>query len=367
VIEALTHAPAWFQSDTCLAVLGFWAALELLSQRQPELRQLLLQVDGFVKAAVSMLVAFAVIDGETAHALSAIQQAGVAPESGWALAVGGATFAAAGLRRSVVELVSEADEGDALGFQSVLAWAETTWTVVGLVFLVVFPLVALALAGLTLLGIWLVRRRAEQREERSRVPCAGCGIPLLPHATACHACGHALAAPRAVGVFGQPRATPADPARQAFDLAARKRCPLCASRLPRRAVRQPCPTCGKVTFAGEAEVERYLQALTRRLPRTLVVCTLLGAVPLVGLVPGVVYYRLNLVSGLRAYLPPLRSFVTRNLVRLLHVVVVVLQPIPLVGAAVLPVLCLVTFLVYRRSLRGTARAELGAPALTAGA
>jgi hypothetical protein len=365
IVVALGASPEWFRSWACLAVLGALAALELLSARSEDLRQLLGQADALVKAAVAMLVALAVIDGGTAESLRAIQKAGLEPESAWALVVGGATWAAAGLRRAVVELVVDVDAGDDLGLRTVLAWAESTWAVVGLLFLVVFPVAALVLSALTTLGIWGVRRRAEAREERAKLPCAGCGTPLRPHAVGCHACGRELDAPRAVGVFGQPRERAApDRASHAFDLVARKRCPRCAGRLRERAVQQACATCGKVTFASPAEFERYLDVLAARLPRTLLVSAALGAIPLLGVVPGVAYYRLNLVSGLRGYIPPLRGITTRWLVRLIHVLVVVVQPIPLVGAVALPVLCWSTYAIYRRSLAGRARAELAPVAAT---
>jgi len=359
IVVALSGSPAWFQSTTCLVVLGFWALLEVLSAKSPEVRQVLDQIDGFVKTGVAMLVAFAVIDADTARTIGAIQKAGFSLESAWALVVGAATWMAAGIRRRAVELVIDADEGDDIGLQSLLAWAENSWAVLGLLFLVIFPLVALVLALLTTLGIWLVRRRAEGREELAKLPCPGCKTPIRPHATRCHVCQRELDSPREVGVFGQPkeRATD-DRVRHAFDLVARKRCPVCASRLTKQAVQQPCPTCGKVTFASPAEFERYLDVLAARLPRTLLVCLGLGAIPILGVIPGVVYYRLNLVAGLRGYVPPLRGCTTRWIVRLIHFVVIVLQPIPLLGALVLPFLCWSTYAIYRRSLSGRAREEL---------
>ncbi len=359
IVVALSASPEWFRSTTCLWVLGFWALLELFSAKSPEVRQVLEQVDGLVKTAVAMLVAFAVIDSDTARTIGAIQKAGFSFESAWALVVGAATWFTAGVRRKAVELVIEADEGDDLGLQSLLAWAENSWAVLGLLFLVIFPLVALVLSALTTLGIWLVRRRAQAREERSKVPCAGCATPIRPHATRCHACQREREAPRAVGVFGQPkeRATD-DRSRHAFDLVARKRCPVCAARLTKFAVQQACPTCAKVTFASQAEFERYLDVLAARLPKTLLVSLGLGAIPLLGVIPGVVYYRLNLVAGLRGYIPPLRGCTTRWVVRVLHFVVILLQPIPILGALVLPLMCLSTYLIYRRSLTSRARTDL---------
>jgi len=361
IVVALSASPPWFRSTTCLVVLGFWALLELSSARSPEIRQVLEEVDGWVKAGVAMLVAFAVIDAETARTLGAIQKAGFSFDSAWAFAIGATTWFAAALRRRAVELVSAADEGDGVGLQSLLAWAENSWAVLGILFLVVFPLAALCLSILSTLAIWGVRRRAERREERAKLPCAGCGTLLRPHATRCHVCARELDAPRAVGVFGQPkeRAAP-DRARHAFDLVARKRCPVCAARLAKRALQQACPTCAKVTFANAAEFERYLDVLAARLPRTLLVSLALGAVPLLGVIPGVIYYRLNLVAGLRGYVPPLRGCATRWLVRAIHLAVIVLQPIPLFGALVLPFMCWSTYAIYRRSLAERARVDLAA-------
>jgi len=359
IVVALHAGPAWLQSTACLVVLAILALLEVLSAKSPEARQLLDQVDGIVKSAVAALVAFAVIDADTARTIGAIQKAGFSLDSAWALFVGGATFAAAGLRRSVVELVTDADEGDDLGLVSLLAWVENSWAILGLLFLVVFPIAALALSALTTLGIVLARRRAERREELSREPCAGCATPILRHASVCHACGREVAEPRAVGVFGQPKDAPTpDRARHALELVSRKRCPRCATRLRRCAVSQSCPTCGKVTFESPAEFERYLGLIRSRLPKTLLVSLGLGAIPLLGVIPGVIYYRLNLVAGLRGYIPPLRGCTARWLVRLIHFGVIALQPIPIVGAVVLPFMCWSTYAIYRRSLAGRAREDL---------
>jgi hypothetical protein len=312
------------------------------------------------------VVAFALVDGETKKTLDAIQKAGFGLEQLWAGVVGALTFFAAGLRAKVVELVADADDGDDIGLRSLLAWTENSAAFLGVLFLLIFPLAALALSALTTLGIWLVRRRAEKQEEGSRVPCAQCATPILPHASACHHCGRAVDAPRAVGVFGQPAAV-ATPDREthAFQLVSRKRCPTCATRLRQRAVQQACPTCKKTTFANEVEFERYLAVIAARLPRTLLVSLGLGAIPLLGVIPGVIYYRLNLVAGLRGYIPPLRGCTTKWVVRLIHFGVIALQPIPLVGAVVLPFMCWSTYAIYRRSLTGRAREDLRAEPVAA--
>jgi Zn finger protein HypA/HybF involved in hydrogenase expression len=263
------------------------------------------------------------------------------------------------LRNRVVDLLSDLDEDDDLGLQTLVHWIENTWTVMGILLLVLLPLVAVALAALTALGLHLARKRAERKEEESRIACASCGTRILPHATLCHACRAPLASPCRVGVFGQPRQDAAtDLARHRFELVARKRCPDCATRLSKRQVRQSCPACARVTFRTEEEFRAYVGALDRRLPRTLLVCFLLSAVPLLGIVPGVIFYRLTMITGVRGYIPPLRGCTTKWVVRVINWGIIALQIVPVLGATIVPIMCWSNYAIYKRSLASRALDEL---------
>jgi hypothetical protein len=367
VIQALGAAPEWFRSGGSLAALAALAALEHWSARSAEVRDWFEHVDGTIKAAVAVLVSFALVGSDDARLADAIRGANVFGAGAWSALVGGATWTLAAARRALLEHVLEVDADDDVGLWSALGWAESASTFLGLWFLVLFPVAALVLSAATAVGIFVARRRAERREEEARVGCASCGARILPHATRCFACRADVAAPLAVGVFGQPRPRPApDRALQRLELVSRKRCPDCATRLRRRAVRQACPACRRTTFASREELERYLDAIAARLPRTLAICAALGAVPLLGVVPAVLYYRLNLVAGLRGYIPPLRGCTTRFVVRAIHFGVIALQPIPLVGALVLPAMAWTTYAIYRRSLVGRAEDDLAPAALARG-
>jgi hypothetical protein len=115
-----------------------------------------------------------------------------------------------------------------------------------------------------------------------------------------------------------------------------------------------------VTFASEGEFERYLGVLEARLPRTLLLCAVFGAIPLVGVIPGAIYYRLNLVAGLRGYVPPGQGCVTKGIVRVIDWGFIALQVVPLVGIVVIPIMCWSSYAIYRESLGSRARRELGA-------
>jgi hypothetical protein len=130
--------------------------------------------------------------------------------------------------------------------------------------------------------------------------------------------------------------------------------------LKQRAVRQACPTCHTVTFASMAEFHAYLRALQARLPQTLLICLGLSAIPVIGVIPGVVYYRLTLVSGLRGYVPPLRGCLARVMIRVVNWGLILLQPIPVLGALIVPLMCVSSYWIYRSSLNGRAEKDMAA-------
>ncbi len=115
-----------------------------------------------------------------------------------------------------------------------------------------------------------------------------------------------------------------------------------------------------MTFADRRDFDRYLAAIQARLPKTLLISFAISAIPVVGVVPGVLYYRLAIVSGLRGYIPPLRGCLTRLVVRVINWVIIALQVIPIVGAFVIPLMCLSTYLIYRKALGDRGAEELSA-------
>lgn len=269
----------------------------------------------------------------------------------WAALMAAGTWLLAMARQGVVELLSELDDGDSLGLIKLLGFAEGGWTATLTLVMVFAPLLALVLIGLTLLALFLLRKWFERQDERSKIPCGTCGTSIYPTALFCPGCRQPVESPRQVGVFGQAKtALVSDRTAHRLQLTARKRCPSCATRLPARRISQSCSACGTVTFGDVSEVNVYLRSLDRKLPRTLIVCGLLGIVPLVGLVPGIIYYRMSLIASLRGYIPSTVGCFTRWGVRLASAVLVMLQPFFL-GWLTLPAMALLNYGVYRQVLR----------------
>ena len=100
----------------------------------------------------------------------------------------------------------------------------------------------------------------------------------------------------------------------------------------------------------------YIAAIDRRVPMVLVVCFLLGLIPVLGVIPGVIYYRLAIVAPFRRYIPPGRGFVLRWGVRLAVVVLMAFQWVPVAGGLALPAMALINYAAYRTAYRRLALA-----------
>ena len=66
------------------------------------------------------------------------------------------------------------------------------------------------------------------------------------------------------------------------------------------------------------------------------------------------------MTGLRGYIPPVSGCFARIWVRFVHWGLILLQPIPVIGALMLPLMCFSTWFVYRHALNGSARKALPA-------
>jgi hypothetical protein len=83
---------------------------------------------------------------------------------------------------------------------------------------------------------------------------------------------------------------------------------------------------------------------------------LLGLVPVLGVIPGVILYRLAIVAPFRRPIPPGRNFRLRWSIRLVSLVLVAFQWVALLGGPLLPMRALVNYRAYRSVYRRLALA-----------
>ncbi|MEK6704079.1 MAG: DUF4126 family protein [Planctomycetota bacterium] len=344
------HVATWFTSNTCLIVLGVLAALEFVAQRSHDARAVLAEIDHWAKPVMGAITAFGLLSAEDVATVDQIntQHAGMTTPI-FALLAAGGTYAVARARNEVQSLLHDADSDNATGIHGIIAWAEDAYAVFGMLLFILLPVLVSILIGLSIGVVFLLQRRAHAREEATRVPCTACSTLMYRSAVRCPSCKATNASVCRINWLGVATSEPADAARQPVALLCKRRCPACASRLAGRTPRQTCTACGTPAFADSGAVSSYDAAIQSRLLPTLGLCAVLGVVPVLGLIAGVLYYRINLVSPYRAYIPLARSMLMRWALRLLFFVLIVFQIIPGVGAVTVPLMALLNYLVYRKA------------------
>ena len=98
-------------------------------------------------------------------------------------------------------------------------------------------------------------------------------------------------------------------------------------------------------------VQEYVAFIDRRVPLVCMACFLLGLIPVLGVIPAVILYRLQIVAPFRRYIPRGRNFLLRWGIRLVSLVLVAFQWVPLLGGLLLPLLALVNYWAYRSAFR----------------
>jgi hypothetical protein len=101
-------------------------------------------------------------------------------------------------------------------------------------------------------------------------------------------------------------------------------------------------------------VQAYVAFIDRRVPLVCAACFVLGLIPVLGVIPAVILYRLQIVAPFRRYLPPGRRFLLRWGIRLVSVILVASQWVPLLGGLLLPLLALINYGAYRQAFQKTA-------------
>jgi hypothetical protein len=356
LLQHVRDVPTWFTSDIALIILGLLSALELVAERVPEVKPFLDEVHDDLKTGMAALTFLGVVSAsDRAVVQQVVNPAGMADYLP-VLVVAAGTFLASKARGAVIGTRSEADEDDDLGLQDLIRGVEDLWGALGPVTLILLPLRTLAVFGIALVLLLLAGRYVEAREEATKVPGANCEQMIYASATACPHCQAPIKEPRAVGLLGGTQARPADPASHPYRLIAVKRCPVWATRRGRRAVRPTCEACGYTVRDDPRFTQEYIAFIDRRVPLVCVACFLLGLVPVLGVIPGVILYRLAIVAPFRRYLAPGHGFVLRWGVRLVILALVAFQWVPVAGGFAVPAMAMINYGAYRSVYRRLALA-----------
>ncbi len=344
--------PPWFASGYAVVALGVLSLLELIADKSPELRELMDDFSIYAKSIISGLTTFGLLSATDASFVE-----GVVSQAGFldivpAIMTGGVTYFFGTTRQNVLSILSEADVDDELGIRSFIGWCEELWASFGVWLLAIMIVPVLVLIGIAMGLMYLIRRRYERKQEEAKVDCASCGERIHSFATQCYHCNASVREPKRLGFLGRlsDEVTP-DIESQKLRLLELKRSPKSGELVKERGVNVVCEVDGERLFGDSDLTRKYISMVGQRLPLVLLFGALLSLLPGIGLVFGVVYYRLKLVAPFRRYLPSGKGILVKWLIRLLFLALIVLQFVPIAGATVVPIMATVNFLFYRSAFK----------------
>ncbi len=382
LIPAITPPPglAWIGSPYFLAGVGTLAVLELVAERDPEIKVLVEQALVYLKSAIAILISLALVHPATAQLLPA----GAAPAAGGqvangfaalpvatAVASGGFTWFIASQRARALGFLRSFDEDDSSGLQGWLTLLEDGWVLLAMLFVLILPIVALVLAGGLLLVVVILRRVFAAWETARRLPCQPCGQKVRRTALHCPHCrAERVPAVRLNWhVFGGRAANDAPligPEREAHQmrLFAARRCPFCAESVkPRDFLADGCPQCHARIPAAELPgwLARYQDAVDGRAYRLYPLLCLVGLLPVVGYAVALVLVRFYVNSPWRVLLGIGQRWRAVWLVRLVTFLLVFPAVVPVLSVVAVPAILWLNLTVFRRYGRAAA-SSLALPA-----
>ncbi len=347
MVQSLSSAPEWFTHDYSLIILGTLGVLELLSDKIPEVRDFMSTFDSYFKATVATIISMGLLGESDTEFIRPLVESGVGALLP-ALVVGAVVYGLASARSQFLALLRDSDSEDSFGIQSLISWAEDIWTTFGPLIFILFPVTmsVLMAAAFGLIALWA--RRRETREERLKLNCQSCDNRIMRHSLECPQCHAENPTVHRVSVFGFSRnKVVEDRDEHAIELVQAGRCPSCADRIDGRSVPVHCDVCSKPIFSDPAILDRFMASQRSRMKIGIPVCALFSLIPVVGLIPGVIFYRLYMVAPFRRYLPASNTFLLRWGIRALFFILIALQWIPAVGGIVVPTMAWVSFESYR--------------------
>lgn len=360
VVASLEALPSWLTGDTSLIILGILAALEIAADKIPEAREALSFVDEYIKPTLSALITLQFLTPEFSETLSPVlglSELGVAATFFpiaivIALVAGGITWSIATTRNRILQPISDIDSGGETALATTISWLTDIGSLLFVVIAIIAPILGFALLVIVLALVALIRLALAKREKSREVTCPSCRAKHSVAAIQCPEC-HVPHNALQLGLLGLTvsKNHVVNTQSHQFDLLKWRRCPCCAEKLPKRELRQTCPRCKTVTFATAEDAKAYLNNLETLFSKAILLIALVGLIPVIGLVFGVIYGRIKVISGARIYLGRFTNWVSRLAVMLISFILLWFQAVPLFGALAVAAMTTVSFSYFRSRFR----------------
>lgn len=300
-----------------LVVLGILSALEMIADKNNDVKTLMDKSLTYLKPATYLLVGLGLIDQSSAEILHQVQWAGFDPM--WILFGFGmlAVHWLATLRNEFIHFLEEIDEDDNLFIGRIISWMEDGLVVFGFFLLIWAGFLMVVTYGALIALFIYMRKRYERKLEAQKIECFQCGEKNLPFAVKCYSCKQPQAQVHAVGLFGQKKNNLISNVQEhQLNLISNRKCPNCGNKLKSNKVFQSCNHCSTELFQSPT-LKDFTKSIDKKFYKIAGLSFLLGFIPVVGFVISAVLANIYLFSPYRRFIPKGSNFMTKMFIKFL--------------------------------------------------
>jgi hypothetical protein len=363
-LNVMSSLPDFATDPKFLIVTFILAILEKRISNSPSFQDLWNMHDAKVKGVFATIIAFVMVD-ETAEQIiksvtaatnseaASVESVFYSLESVWAAVVGGLTWLLAAIRSSILMFLIETDHDDSMGIRKFISRLEGLMGIFGPLLFLILPIIALSFAGIAFALVGLIKWRVRQVEKNHERPCFNCQHSNHLSALHCGNCDTELTNVCDVGFLGLSKRNVAagDEKSHIQKLLEAHRCGYCAAKGDSGGVCSRCKTCDRLLFPSKQHALNYLSNMRKKIPLTLAITSVCGFFPIIGLIPGIIFYRLYLISGLKVHVSHSASFFIRLLLRVFFIFLVLFNMTPIFGFVSIPIMAMANYLMYTNAIR----------------
>jgi hypothetical protein len=329
-----------------IIVLGISAVLEILADKNTDIKALWLQVEPYLKPIIYSVMLLGVIDNDSEAIMQGIYQAGFG-EYVMIFFTAGAVYGLTILRASIQEWLLEIDGDGDLFLNFIFSSIEDTFVFFGFLLLLATGIGAIIFFAVIVGILYLWQRKIKTNEEKQKITCSSCQHKNPPFALECSNCHIPQSQVYKIGFLGQKKEEQINNdtkarKKQMFSLLAQERCGYCAIKTNKKV----CFTCRKEHVLSNSENRKfYIRLVQKRYAIWLPLSIGLGFIPILGIAIAVLGANLYVFAPLKRQIPTIKAVGVQILTKLLLFCVIFFGSIA--GFILAPLYCSIRFFMWQ--------------------
>ncbi|WP_338793495.1 hypothetical protein [Bernardetia sp. MNP-M8] len=329
-----------------IIVLGILAVLEILADKNTDIKVLWLQAEPFLKPIIYSIMLLGVVDNDSEAIMQGIYQAGMG-DYVMIFFTAGAVYGLTILRASIQQWLLEIDGDGDLFLNFIFSSIEDTFVFFGFLLLLATGIGAVIFFGIIVGIVYLWQRKIKSNEEKQKITCFSCQHKNPPFALECSNCHTPQKEIYKIGFLGQKKEEQINDdakarKKQMLSLLTQERCGYCAVKTNKKV----CPTCRKEHILNSSENRKaYIMFVQKRYALWFPLSIALGFIPILGIAIAVLGANLYVFAPLKRQIPTIKAVGVQILTKLLIFIVIFFGSIA--GFILAPLYCSIRFFMWR--------------------